>query len=163
MARIQMGGIFGASPRASSKQYRAFSLWPSSKKPSARSHQLYGDAGSCRNASLRLPNFPARWTPVLSPRNESAELIARMTAVHIASGHIKSFRTEATESHSSRDRMKARALAYKLGVRGSDAPVPRFADRFQGWGLLPGALALTRTGLSPARRTRLSGRTTRKC
>jgi len=28
-----------------------------------------------------------------------------------------------------------------------------------GWDLLPGAPALTRTGLSPARRTRLSGRT----
>jgi len=29
------------------------------------------------------------------------------------------------------------------------------------WGLLPGAPALTRTGLAPARRTRLSGRTMR--
>ena len=34
-----------------------------------------------------------------------------------------------------------------------------FSISLPGWGPLPGALALTRTGLSPARRTRLSGRT----
>jgi hypothetical protein len=37
--------------------------------------------------------------------------------------------------------------------------VPELVSPKTGWGLLPGALVLTRTGLSPARRTRLSGRT----